>query len=470
MAGNGAFRTRPVHLGAVSPANDSGTGHRLETNARIAIIGAGPSGITAAATYHKLGYRNVVVLEKQRRIGGRAETTALGNDMGAGAWAPKYYDELNEITDELGITRSWLPRPLYRSVEHRKFVPPIPYRQGPKLVEQTLRYLRTRPRYEGIDGPIIRRVSKEAHTPWTDFAREQNLEVFGRIVAPAAEGFGYRADAPALYNLRYFHAGSVVAPTLAMFNPMHLGSGLGCWDGGTQQIWERMAARHNVDVRLGVNIERITRSPKGVQIAMSGEREPMTFDYLVLACQPAHLRGALDLTDDEQGLFSQYRVYDYRTYECEMSGFEGKAAYVTIQENLDAVRGMNRPVVIYKRAKHSPFAVVFVNADGSASDEQIIENIRIDLGRTGAGLKRVHTRRKHDYMPHVNGESLANGFYERLWQLQGRNRTLGVGASHTFDILPDVVAQAQYCVTQHVAGALPGVGVFSERRKKVRVA
>uniref|UniRef100_A0A1B0DF33 Amine oxidase domain-containing protein n=1 Tax=Phlebotomus papatasi TaxID=29031 RepID=A0A1B0DF33_PHLPP len=55
-------------------------------NAKIVVIGAGASGISAASRLLKNKFTNVVILEAEDRIGGRVYTEPFGNnvvDLGA---------------------------------------------------------------------------------------------------------------------------------------------------------------------------------------------------------------------------------------------------------------------------------------------------------------------------------------------------------------------------------------------------
>jgi spermine oxidase len=55
-------------------------------NARVVVIGAGISGISAAAKLIENGFKNVIVLEAEKRIGGRVYTTPFASnvvDLGA---------------------------------------------------------------------------------------------------------------------------------------------------------------------------------------------------------------------------------------------------------------------------------------------------------------------------------------------------------------------------------------------------
>jgi phytoene dehydrogenase-like protein len=49
----------------------------LPVNTRIGIVGAGPSGISAAYALAKLGYNNVTVLEKYHTVGGMCESVEI---------------------------------------------------------------------------------------------------------------------------------------------------------------------------------------------------------------------------------------------------------------------------------------------------------------------------------------------------------------------------------------------------------
>jgi len=49
----------------------------LPENTRIGIVGAGPSGLSAAYALARLGYKNVTVLEKHHTVGGMCESVEI---------------------------------------------------------------------------------------------------------------------------------------------------------------------------------------------------------------------------------------------------------------------------------------------------------------------------------------------------------------------------------------------------------
>lgn len=60
-------------------SNDTVTNKTVTiTHPRIVIVGAGPSGIAAAAKLLENGFKNVTILEAEDRIGGRVYTSKIG--------------------------------------------------------------------------------------------------------------------------------------------------------------------------------------------------------------------------------------------------------------------------------------------------------------------------------------------------------------------------------------------------------
>jgi len=49
----------------------------MPVNTKIGIVGAGPSGLSAAYALVRLGYNNVTVLEKHHSVGGMCESVEI---------------------------------------------------------------------------------------------------------------------------------------------------------------------------------------------------------------------------------------------------------------------------------------------------------------------------------------------------------------------------------------------------------
>lgn len=82
-------------------------GHRTSSYARIAVVGAGLSGLTAACELHRSGY-DVLVLEAADRVGGRVmrETSPLGSSLDLGGqWIGRDHHRVAALATELGLTQ-----------------------------------------------------------------------------------------------------------------------------------------------------------------------------------------------------------------------------------------------------------------------------------------------------------------------------------------------------------------------------
>lgn len=53
----------------------------MQPDAKVVIVGAGISGLTAAVKLYEAGFKNVVILEARNRIGGRILTIEQGKNQ-----------------------------------------------------------------------------------------------------------------------------------------------------------------------------------------------------------------------------------------------------------------------------------------------------------------------------------------------------------------------------------------------------
>ncbi|MBF0443617.1 MAG: FAD-dependent oxidoreductase, partial [Oligoflexales bacterium] len=82
---------------------------------RIAIIGAGASGLTAAYQLKKNGYQNITIYEKEDRIGGKIHTMTIDNaaiEVGA-VWATEKYTTIQALAKEMGVDLVKFTTPKY---------------------------------------------------------------------------------------------------------------------------------------------------------------------------------------------------------------------------------------------------------------------------------------------------------------------------------------------------------------------
>jgi hypothetical protein len=111
--------------------------------------------------------------------------------------------------------------------------------------------------------------------------------------------------------------------------------------------------------------------------------------------------------------------------------------------------------------------VFYVNASGTISDDGVADHIGDDLKRIGARLEAVTAKARFAYAPHVSSEAIARGFFGDVDAMQGKTRTILVGAALTFDILAQVIPQTRAMVRRHL-GASRASGVARGRAARSR--
>ena len=78
----------------------------MDKNTRIAIIGAGPAGLSAGMYLEKKGYFNYTILEKNDHVGGKCNSPTYNGrryEMGAIMGVPSYY-AVHDVEEFAGIT------------------------------------------------------------------------------------------------------------------------------------------------------------------------------------------------------------------------------------------------------------------------------------------------------------------------------------------------------------------------------
>jgi monoamine oxidase len=469
----------------------------VDPNANIAIVGAGPAGLSTAWFLSKHGFHNVTVLEKLGRIGGLCKSITVDGmsyDIGANyvTWA---YKETLKIADEVGadtyaekantsidIAPDW-SKYRYRSLLEAVLHDPPTFWAFLKafclFLWAALRYLHIRCKLSGIiDTPDYLDTMDEHPELCITFAEwltKNDLMRLGTLFQfpITMMGYGQLDDIATPYALRYM--------SLRTFFPMVFGVWpisriIGSWPrrfvDGFQRMWERVSWR--IDVRLNVNITRIARSATGIQIDMEYPEQDLNnikivkdtkqYDYLVLACPlTADVFARLGLAPNA----AERRVIDEITFN----------PYCMTTFWIDMAKEKQPPApgaaVLPLTPQGTPWAVVrqyqddgnmftqfYTQPAKDQSDDDVIAKVKLLTGLLGGKIDtsqpRWHTFDKFTYFQHFTPEQIKAGIYRHLAGMQSGDRTFYVGGATDFELVEPIVVHSKHLVETHFAGGVKG--------------
>jgi hypothetical protein len=307
---------------------------------RIAILGAGPAGLSTAWFLKKLGYMDVLVLEKLGRVGGLACTINSGYktfDLGANYITPAFW-ETRKLAKAVGA-RTYKGSAYTEAFEKDgklHYRPIVDYvREDPndpgkkvsylRLGRAALKYLHLRiGARKWIDAPDFGIVEErdDLCVPFKEWLETNDLLVFERAfqIPITMMGYGFLNEIATPYALKY------LSP-LSFFNLMMRGLPWGLGDAfpwprrfeeGFQRVFQKLSWK--LDVRENVDVKKIKRTPtdrRPIKITFEHPDQAGTevhsrtlyFDHLVLACPLTEdALTFMELSGEEKELFDKVKT------------------------------------------------------------------------------------------------------------------------------------------------------------------
>jgi hypothetical protein len=462
----------------------------MKKDPRIAIIGAGPSGLLTAHYLRKNGYRNVFVLEKRGRVGGLADTMTYDGrsfDLGANYITPAY-TEIRKLAKELGAT-TYAERPFIAmklNVPEGKatlgsLVTAMRERSNGTTISMlsfawsNIRYIWKRfwlgsiidqPTFAGIENHT------ELTVPMQEWLDKNGLsDLVGVFKLPVnLMGYGTVQMTPAIYALKFMTLKSFV-PMLIKEMPI-----IGRFSGwprrftdGFQRLFVRLSWKLNV--RLGVDIQEVRRSDDGVHIRYRqpeqilnelGWRESsLDVDHVILACPlTADNIGFLHLDDrsEEKEFLGHIKSVSYCMTTRHVTGhnFDGENPLAACypQSPMDEYL----PWGVAKQWDDSDFTQFYTRVDTEEAYEPVQERVEegvqkiVDMmgGKLTPESKNWQTYNRFPYFQHVDGETIRKGWYTHLEEnWQGRNNTYYVGGATNFELIETIAEYTKHLVATH---------------------
>ena len=433
----------------------------MDKNTRIAIIGAGPAGLSAGMYLEQAGYDNYTILERNDHVGGKCNSPTFNGrryEMGAIMGVPSYY-AVHDAEVFAGITHDG-PQ-LNRNYKNKdgKVIEPFNPKKNPLQIPKLMKMrnqvkklgeiLETK--YKGYDVNGHRGVAqgrydgdavtperehisgenpnlKDLAMPFKDFCEMNGVELTQDIwIGPFTSfGYGYFDEIPAAYVLKYLD----FQTTMNFVN-----INLWTWKNGTQSIWEGVDAKLKNHARLNSKIEKVERKDGKVFITVNGATEE--YDKLIVTAPLQYFGDYADIREDEKSHFDKidYERYDTMAVTTTPENHPEISYYVF--ENMTPER-YGHLMVYYNRWRDdiSQPIVTYVLRNHKDKPEIPYEvaqkTVLDDLKTMKNPADKVINEGKWYYFPHIFSEDYAAGWYDDVEAMQGKYDTYYAGEIMSF--------------------------------------
>ncbi len=443
MEGRGAKATCREHaLSVISVRMD-----------KIAIVGAGPSGLSTAHHLRKKGYSDITIFESNARAGGKVYSYRHGTsviEFGA-IWSAYEYEIVKELAIATGVDLV--------AFEPKKFIvtgsePEKPFEDFLAKKYGILTVLRDFVAMHGlvhahralIDGDLSKAsvdlyASAESYFAARDlFALPKMLSVF-----LSASGYGYFDEVPALYVMKGMdmllkmarrdftssHFSAMPFQTAALFVAPE----------GFQSIWSRLAETHRV--RFETPVREIVRA--GDKVAVTVDSGVELFDRVVFSANAKLVPLIVkDLDDEERRLFGKIETYPYVVTLFKAESLARNKAYF-LNDNIDSSK-RGHVLGFGNRWLNENIYVAYQFATESQSRGELENLLRSDLAPFGATNIEVLKTERWDFFPHFKTKALQEGAYFQLDRIQGKGGLYFVGGLMGFETVEHAARHAKLLV------------------------
>ena len=457
---------------------------------RICIIGGGPAGISAAMYLEKKGYENYVIYERQNKVGGKcfsplidvngeSRTYETGAIMGAIT-----YHAVHEVEEFAGVDHADGPnmRRMYRDKSGKEIFPFDPKKNFSiskmfsllklkKQMKKLVEIMETK--YKGYDCYGHRGVAqgcynglskglddalqmidgenpnlKDLALPFDQFCKLNGVEEVMRIwIGPYTSfGYGYFDEIPAAYVMKYLDTTTAIE-----FINMRLWT----WKNGTQSIYEAANKKLKNPALLNTEVVKVVRPAEGtdgkIEITVRDEAGERTeeFDQLIITTPLDHFAEFADARDEEKELFSKIIHEKYVDFIARFDKDAGPTISGYIFDNMTVER-LGHAMVYYHRWEdqqaNCPSTVYALRNHMGSTDvpyDKTIDLMMEDMKACGFPVRERLYEQETYYCPHVSPKDYADGWYDKLDAMQGKQKTWYAGEIMGFGDMEDTCAASR---------------------------
>lgn len=399
---------------------------------RIAIIGAGPGGLSLARLLKEKGVRDVTVFEARDRVGGKAASLSLPGgiiEMGT------CYTTLDH-----GIVKRWMREQGIRQrqigparFDGRAFLDYVREGEGPAFVRQASRFfgynqsVRRRLRAERLDRALL----EETARPLLEWIEDKKLPKVERLLhrVQTAQGYGYLDDTSVFQSMRWINLKLVLSGAL---NQMHLP------DRGWSTFWRHLAK--DLHVRTNCPVRAVSRGPAGIEVDAGGETA--VFDRLVCAIPVDDFCAMTEPTAAERDVAAGVEWVGYATSLIAAENWHTEWTIDAYSEALSPGAAPGR-LIGGRYEGHEPELGGHLYVTGQIArglaEPELREALRADLGARGIRLVNLVDLRRWKYFPRYRPEAVREGLPNTMRAMQGEAGTFYTGATFSHELVSSIV-------------------------------
>lgn len=418
---------------------------------KIAIIGAGASGLSAAYYLKKKGYKNIIVFEKENRLGGKCHTILYKNkpyDVGA-VFAPLYYKSVLSLAKEFNCELNAPTRHnAFYDLENNRIMPFSFVRSHSYYCSflAYLTFLKLLIKYRYVKNLNNRHYPPEIVQPFASFIQQYKLEPLTRIfeILICVMGYGSFKNISTVDVLKYlapvsFSSFFLISMAHTKFRYIKE------FTKGYQNLWESVV-NNNLNVELNADVQAITHSNNGkITLQFQGKKEIV--DVLIVSVSIDQLYEKFkDI--DLSFIKDKVEYVDYTSFLFHSKGeiiFPGNLLFTP--STFDGA-----PLVIKKFYPDEDVYLTYaIYEDKKLSLKDKRENLLASLKKIGMTRDQIRFIRtiSWKYYPHYSLASIKENIPKRILDLQGKNNLYFIGSLVSFETVNDTVNFSKAFIDQY---------------------
>jgi hypothetical protein len=424
---------------------------------KIAIMGAGASGLYAAHQLKKLGYREVIVFEKNDYAGGKVFSYPYKEkfyDLGAVILGKKdTYKNCHELLEEFGIEldRFVAPEIIFPDGKQVKFQDYLKdHYPLLSIVKATHNLFFLRWKFRKYFKHGFAYASPELFMNFSQFIQKYKIVPFADTLQPffVGCGYGYYEDVPALYLLRmlyWFIRGQLRIRGIKRMIKGDKEMDLMTCKNSAQELWTEMTKQLHVE--FNSRIESIERGEENSRIHVKVDGETRTFDRLIISSHLDETMPFMDVSEEEKDLFSKIEYSNYYVTLFKGEGFEGS---VFVRNHVYPSKA-GRLVAICRQRPDSDVYMGYQITPWGSKPAEVLDNLKKDVAQLGGKIEEIIAQKQWRYFPRVKNENLMLHFYQRLDKLQGKRGTYYIGAVMNFETVENTLDFSNQLIRKYFA-------------------